>query len=195
MITTLKTAPTVTPITVAEAATHLFVLDELEHDTYIETLVDTATAWVEQYLQCRLITQTWYAYYDTFPAGPLNVPFGTLQSITSVKYTDVDDVESTFAASSYDVDTNSIPGRIVLKDGEVWPTDTMRPMNPIVIEFVTGYGLAASVPTPIKHAMKMLIGHWFENREDVIVSSMQAQEMPGAVRSLLNPFRVWRWVV
>ena len=196
MITTLKTAPADKPLTIQEISDHLYIIDDTTWDTHLELLISAATAWTEQYLQRKLITQTWYAYYDKFPSGPLNVPFGTLQSITAVKYTDVDDTEYTFSSSYYDVDTDSIPGRIVLKDGQQWPTITLRPMNPVQIEFVTGYGLTeTAVPEDIKHALKMLIGHWHENRENVVITNMiNVHDLPYAVRSLLFPHRVWRWI-
>ena len=195
MITTLKTAPTTYALTAAEVETHLYIIDDTSYEDYLDTLIAAATAWTEEYLQRKLITQTWYVYCDGFPAGPLTLPFGDLQSVTAIKYTDVDDTEDTLSSANYYVDTDSTPGRVVLKDGEVWPSVTLRPMNPVEVEFVTGFGAATAVPDSIKHAMKMLIGHWFEHRESVVITNMiNVHNMPFAVTALLYPHRMWRWV-
>ena len=196
MITTLKTAPVLKPLTVEELKWHLYIVGDTTWDSHLETLIDAATAWVEQYMCRKLITQTWYAYYDSFPNGDMYIPFGNLSSVTAIKYTDIDDAELTLSSANYYVDTKSVPGRIVLKDGEVWPTTTLRPYNPVEVEFITGYGATyASVPADIKHAMKLLIGHWHENRESVIVSSMTVQNVENTVNSLLYRHRVWRWAI
>ena len=45
------------------------------------------------------------------------------------------------------------------------------------------------MPEAIKHAMKLLIAHWYQNRE-AFVESRFALEVPFAVRSLLFQHRV-----
>ena len=68
-------------------------------------------------------------------------------------------------------------------------------MYPIEVEFVTGYGGADDVPSDIKHAMKMLIGHWFEDRENIVITNMiNVHDLPNSVQSLLYPHRVWEWL-
>lgn len=44
--------------------------------------------------------------------------------------------------------------------------------------------------TVIGQAMLLLIGHWYANREAVIVGAAPA-ELPMAVQWLIGPFRVW----
>ncbi len=53
----------------------------------------------------------------------------------------------------------------------------------------TGTFWIGVVPAPIIGAMKLLIGHWFENREDVVVGSTPAS-LKRAVDTLLGPYRV-----
>lgn len=168
MITTLKTAPIKYPITLKEAKKQCEIGEEQpEHDDYLNTLIAAATAQAEQYLHRRLITQTWYLYLDMWPGGDsITLPFGRLQSVTSVKYKDTDGTESTMDSGEYIVDIQSDPGLITLDYNESWPDDELYPSNPIKIEFVCGYGLTgADVPAPIKHAIKLTISDLFENRE------------------------------
>ncbi len=195
----LKTAQSGLALSLAEAKTHLNITFATD-DTLITAYIGAATQYCEQYCVRKLINQTWYLYLDEWPVGSfLEMPFGTLQSITSIKYYDVDDTEYTFSSGDYTVDTASVPGRVVLKYNETWPTESLRPDNPILIEYVTGYGAAqANIPDEnIIHALKMMVAHFYENREPLYIStnSNTVTPLPMAVDALLYPFRVWRWIV
>ena len=140
----LVTAPSLYPITLAEAKSHLNV-DHANHDTLIKGLIRSATARAEQFLHRRLVTQTWKYYLDNWPSGLFfELPFGRLQSVTSVKYKDEDGTESTMTASEYIVDTQSEPGLIELDYEESWPDGTLYPNNPIKTEFICGYYIGST---------------------------------------------------
>ncbi len=42
-------------------------------------------------------------------------------------------------------------------------------------------------PTPLKHAIMMLAGHWYNQRESV--STVQMHEVPDALQTLVKPYR------
>lgn len=183
----LITAPAVEPVTTTEAKSHLRV-DLSADDTLIGTLITAARQMAENYTLRALCTQTWDLYRDGFymqgrdiAPSAVTIPRPPLQSVTSVTTYDGDNVATVFASSGYLVDTASEPGRVVLADGEAWPTD-LRSANGVVIRFVAGYGVAADVPQQIKQAILQTIGHLYENRE--------AQDMPGLAKMLLEPYRV-----
>ena len=190
METTLKVAPVVEPISLDEVKRHVRIdIDETDHDDYLQDLITVARDQVEMITWRRLVTQTWYAYLQGWPRGKyIELPFGSLQSVTAVKYTDVDGDESTWDNTEYIVGTDYQKGRITLADGYTWPSETLYPSNPIEAEFVCGYGLAVSVPPQIKHAIKMIISELFENRETSIIGvSFQEMEI---VNNLLSNFRL-----
>jgi uncharacterized phiE125 gp8 family phage protein len=196
MKTTLKTAPAKRPLTLNSLKNQLYIVADDSYDDHLYTLIDTATVWIEQYLCRKLISQTWYAYFDKWPdTDYIEIPFGNLQSVTAVKYTDTDESESTFSSADYLVDTDSIPGRVVLKYGETWPTVTLSPSNPIEIEFVTGYGDdVEDIPASVLHAMKMLCSQHFEHREPQEITNMiNIHSLDFGTKTLLYPHRVWRW--
>lgn len=184
----LKTAPTVEPVSLMEAQEHLR-LDSDDDAGLVSRLITTAREYCESYQSRAYITQTWYLYLDAWP-DYIKVPLPPLQSVTSIKYYDTSNTESTFSASNYYVDTNSTPGRIVLGYGKTWPSTTLRSANGICVEFVCGYGATPStVPQSFIQAMLLLIGHWYENRE---ASSEKALiDVPLAVDSLLWTERVF----
>jgi len=146
MKTELITLPVQYPVSLAEAKKQCEIDDsDTAHDTYIKSLVMAATGRVEQYLHRRLVTQTWKLYLDQWPScSTIRLPFGKLQSVTSIKYKDEDGVESTFSSADYIVDTQSEPGLIELEYQEAWPTGTLYPSNPIAIEFVCGYYIGST---------------------------------------------------
>jgi len=47
----------------------------------------------------------------------------------------------------------------------VWPSEILYPTNPITVTFVAGYTGISLIPVTLIHAIKLLICHWYENRE------------------------------
>lgn len=196
MALTLVAGPAVEPATTSEAKSHLRV-DISDDDTLIDNLVTAMRDHVETITRRALITQTWDYVLDAFPQDDeLVLPLPPLQSVTSVKYTDTDDNESTFSSDNYRVDTDSEPGRIVLKNGYTWPSDTLKSVGGVVVRFVAGYGDAASdVPQAIIQALLLMVGHLYENREAAqFVAGGNVQVLPMGIEMLLWPYRVLRWL-
>jgi uncharacterized phiE125 gp8 family phage protein len=182
----IDTEPTTEPITLEEAKDHLRV-DITDDDTYIESLIKVARRSCEHISNHKFITQTWDVWLDGFPgSATLELPksLTPLQSVTHIKYWDKDQNEATYSSNNYEVDTNSEPGKIVLKRASSWPSDVLRVVNGVEIQVNVGYGDDADVPWEIRQAILLLIGHLYENRETVIVGEI-AREIPMGVRSLL----------
>ena len=190
----LITAPATEPVSTSEAKSHLRV-DTTADDTLIGTLITAARQHVENHLRRALITQTWELVMDAFPAGDvIRLPRPPLVSVTSIKYTDVAGSESTFSSAAYVVDTDSTKGRVVLKSGESWPSDTLAAANGVRVRYVAGYGSAAAVPNPIRQAILLLIGTLYENRESVLVAQgVTVAQLPFGVEALLMPYRIFGW--
>ena len=186
----LVTAPASEPVTTSEAKDHLGVTGS-DHDTLIGTLITTARVALENETNRKLITQTWDKYQDRFWGHSITLPFGSLQSVTSLKYVDSDDAETVVATSVYKVVDWEDPGRIVLGYGETWPSATLRSAGGVITRFVCGYGTASDVPAPLIQAMKLTIGHLYENREAVVVGQgITAIELPQAAKALAWPYRI-----
>jgi len=175
MITTIVTAPAQLPVSLDEAKDHMRVTVTLD-DGYIQGLIIAATSYVEEVLRRKLITQTWKLFMDNWPDGNyFELPYGQLQSVTHIKFTDSDDtVQTTFDEDDeWTSDTDSDPGRVVLKYGEVWPGDTLAAENPIETQFICGYGAhtpqnitGATNATPI---VITIVGHLYVSGDRVVV--------------------------
>jgi len=188
----LVTAPAAEPITTAVAKSHLRV-DVSDDDTLIDQLVASARIAAETFTRRSLITQTWDLKVDRFPPFEILIPKAPLASVTSLKYTDSAGTQQTWDASNYTVDAPVGPqadvGRIVKAFGVSWPS-TRAEINAVEVRFVAGYGTtgATDVPAGILQGMLMMIGHMYENRQNVVIGTI-AQEVPQMNQSLWMPYR------
>jgi uncharacterized phiE125 gp8 family phage protein len=195
----LDTGPATEPVTTQEYKDHLRV-DITTDDTLIDGLGTAAREWAEMYTRRAFVTQTWDVILDEFP-GTQNerfqehrgdiilIPKAPLQSITSITYVDENGDSQTFSSGDYIVDTASEPGRVFPIINEVWPT-IQSVGQAVTVKFVAGYGAASAVPEGIKLALKMIVGAWYNNREDYCIGG-KFQTVPFGARSLLDGFRLW----
>lgn len=183
----LKTAPSTEPVTTAELKLQSRV-DISDDDTLLTNMGVAARRWIEDITGIRMVSQTWYYYLDCFPAESLiELPIGPTSAVVGITYTKEDATSGTVAASTYVTDLASLSARIVLKDGESWPADTLTPVNGVRIEFTAGYGLAAVVPEELKLAVKLLAAHWYENREEC--TTQRLESLPMGIKALIANFK------
>jgi uncharacterized phiE125 gp8 family phage protein len=181
----LVTAPATEPLTLNEVKLYLRV-DDTTEDDLITSLITAARGLVEGHTWMPLISQTWAMQFDKDELNLLvwNINKAPLISVSSITYYDSDNNIQTLAASSYEVDIYGSPARFRIK---TMPSVYDR-MNALQLNFVCGYANAAAVPQPIKQALYMIIGHLYENRQDVITGT-QVNEIPMASEYLLQPYR------
>ena len=179
-------APETTSVTLAEAKLQLRQ-DESADDALITTLCEAADQHIESFLGRRLITQTWDYKRNSFPCR-IELPYPPLVSVSSITYIDTNGTTQTLSTDYYAVDVAREPGRITLKYGMSWPS-TQCIENAVTVRYVAGYGAASAVPSAIKAAAKLLIGHWYESREDVVIGTISAM-LPQGAQTLLWPYRI-----
>ena len=185
MRTSLVTAPDIEPVSVAEFKSQLRV-DASDEDTYIALCITTARQWCENYAQRKFITQSWRLYLDKFAVREITLPFGSLQSITSITYYDTNNTLQTLSADEYEVDIYGDEGMVRPKDGYDWPATYPR-LNAVIIQFVCGYGDdAADVPEGLRHVIKYTAGQLFENRESI-------SSLPESVKPLIFPYTIFNF--
>lgn len=154
------------PISLAEVRAHCRV-DADDQDAYLADLIAVARETIEGITGRMMQQQTWAAYFQEW--GDFIVPKPPLVSLTHVKYYPADGSAAvTVSPSTYQVVLTREPAVVALGYNKSWPTAEMRTVDPIELQFVCGY---TSVPRRLKHAMKLLVGHWFSKREAVIVGN------------------------
>ena len=164
-------------------------------DDLLDDIIETATDYVEEIINQKLITQIWEYYLDSFPSENfIKLPFGNLQTTDlEIVYTDSDGDDTTMTLTTdYLIETNGTQcGRIVLPYGGTWPSFTAYPSKPIKITFACGYGDAGSdVPEKIRTAIKMVATKLYESRgEDVLGQKIVHEDQ--TVMRLLASVRLW----
>ena len=112
------------------------------------------------------------------------VTSGTATAV-ALTFTYEDGTTATYSTASYRVDRNATPGAVKTLYGQTWPPHLLDD-NSISVTWWAGYGASgSSVPAAIRHAMLMLVGHWYESRSTVLVGSISKQ-LEFAVESLLS---------
>ena len=175
--------PVVEPLALHTVKAHLRVLHDSE-DAYIQGLIITAREAAEQETRRALCLQTWRMTLDrmptveleewwdgvrdgalpTEPTSAMELPRPPLQSVTGITTYDEADTATVWDPLQYRVDTNSDPGQVVLRPGQMWPQMRYQARG-MEIEFVAGYSNPASVPHAITHGMLMLIAELYRYRE------------------------------
>jgi uncharacterized phiE125 gp8 family phage protein len=193
---TRQTPPAVEPVTLAEAKAHLRV-DTSDDDTYIGTLITAAREWCEQYLDRTLVHTQWVMRFDTFPPDgtqdielprPPMAAAGTTTAV-ALTFTFENGTTSTYSTASYRVDRAGTPGTVKTLYGQTWPPHLMDD-NAISVTWWAGYGATgASVPATIRHAILMLVGHWYDGARSGVVMGSISKEVEFGVKSLLDSQR------
>lgn len=189
MSLTLIEAPSVEPIGLAEAKAHLRV-DGPDEDDLIAALITAARLHIEAAAEIALITQTWRLACDGWPpSGRLVLPIGPVSAIAEVRLYDAAGGSDVLAADRYRLSGGLRPA--VVSDGAGWAAPT-RALDGIAITFQAGYGAdGATVPAPLRHAVKLLVAHFFEAREPVSLDA-GATDVPLTIAALIVPYRAMR---
>lgn len=183
-------APTIEPVTLAEAKAHLRVTATAE-DALIDSYIATARQHLDgQYgwMGRAFCSQTWDYKLDAFPSV-IHPPLAPVQSVTSIKYLDTAGAEQTLATTEYRADLASEPARITEAYGKTWPS-TYDVTHAVTARIIAGWTTVALVPEPIKLAVKLLVAHWYANREAFLEGAV-AKDVDAALARLLMPLRVW----
>jgi uncharacterized phiE125 gp8 family phage protein len=184
MVWEVSTEPAIEPVTTAEFKEFARV-DGSSEDTLIDGFIKSSRILTERFLNRKLITQTITASMDFWPSKRLVLPSGPLQSITEIKTIDEDATETTYSSDNYYIRTIPIKGEIVIKDGASFPLSDDRVIGGIEIDYVVGYGDAATdIPQLILEGIKLWANALYAKRV------VPGDEPPPEAFSMLFPYRV-----
>lgn len=170
----LVTPAATTAITLAEAKAQMRVETD-DDDALITRLIAAAIAFTDAQgsLGKAIITQTWRQWIGNNPSEVLLLIKPSI-SVTAVKYYDTEGDLQTAVLADFDVLGTPSYRYVKAKSGYTWPTAQVRP-DAIAIEYTAGYGSATTdVPETIRHALLMLVAHWYENRENSTMDRLES---------------------
>lgn len=180
-------APAEEPITTAEVMA--FIRSDTTEESALTMFIKSARMAAETRTRRAIITQTLDLYLDQFPCADIVLPRPKVQSVSVITYVDSNGDTQTLSTSNYSLDTVSEPGRVALAYGYSWPTARTQ-NNSIKVRYVTGYGLATSVPDGIKHWMLMRIKQLYDHRDSISTAGNMLELPHKFVDGLLDPYIV-----
>lgn len=181
MSLTLLSPPAAEPVTLAELKDHMRVT-AADEDAVVNGMLITAVRAVEARGRLALMPQTWRLTLDAVPDETVFLPLAPVASVDAVTVLDGAGAPQAVDASLYEVALGS-PGR--LRPAGPWPAQGVA-IDAVQIDFTAGYPDAASVPEPLKQAVKLLAAHFFETREAAGAERVFA--VPQTVDALIAPY-------
>lgn len=191
------------PVALAEMKLHLRV-DFTDDDALILSLISAARERAELLTGMTLIQSQWVYALDAFPTfnvgeypaparvnyervvsawanfQTIEIPRSPLVSVSSIQYIpSSDSLLVTLDPSRYVVDTITTPGRVYPVLNGNWPCAQAIP-NAVQISFAAG---ASTTSETICQSIKLIVGSWYETRED-------SDSIPKAAEYLLAGHRV-----
>lgn len=180
---TVKTAPANKALYLSDAKSHLRVRHDNDNRDIL-LAIDAATAWLENYTERSLITRTYELSFDAWP-DVFEVERGPLIDVVSLTYYDSNDTLQTVDPADYYVDPRSHIGRV--KPVTSWPDAFDKP-NTIILEYTAGYGATPLLlPNDLQAALKLLVGHFYDNREQNVVGTV-VSDLKFGVDQLIAPY-------
>lgn len=193
----IVTAPAGYPVTLAEAKSHLRITETV-HDTRITAYIAAATAQVQSVTEMLLYEQTIRLELDGFPDGDIDIPVYPIQTVSSVKYDDADNTETTLVVNTdYFVRVSGRYPKIAPVSD--WPTAYDGKPASVRIVMVAGYDSGSSspityredIPQDLKHAILVKVKELFDHGGETILG-YETNPSVNTVELLTRPYkRYW----
>lgn len=183
----LVSPPQELPVVRGDAKLHCRI-DGDEEDMLVDGLIRAATSHLDGWggiLGRCIITQDWRFSVSGW-SQCIRLPFPDV-SAAVVKYLDADNAEITVSAGDYEILHDAKGSVLRFRDSWTQPDLYDDAQEPVTVTVTAGYGAVTDVPAAIKHAILMLVCHWYESRMSVAEAKME--EVPMAFNALVQPHR------
>ena len=172
-------------VPVCELKFQVSVDDDYFNDM-LESFGDAAQEYVESITGKVLGLKTFDLFLDSFPQAGFEFSNGPVNSITSIEYL-VNGVYTTVPTSVYALGRGrSVRQSIGLKTGQTWPSLVDVQSDAVKIRYVAGEENKRG-----KQAIKMIVAHWFANREAVNIGNITS-EIPIGAMALVQSLKTFK---
>lgn len=178
------TPPTAAVVSLPDLKKQVRAEYHTDDDTYLQALELAAVAWAEKWLGFAVAEQEWEYLVDNFSGG-LTIPLAPVISVDAVVYDDADGTETPLAGFRAFNEGTSDRAYVLPPADTDWPEVSGEPQA-VRVTFTAG---TTTVPAQFKHAIRLIVAGWYENRESV--AEKAPQEIPFGVEALLLPLRNW----
>lgn len=182
----LLAGPAAEPLSLADAKAFLRVAHD-DDDAVIAALIAAARSQIEAMTRCALLTQSWRLVLDRWPDdGRVRLRFGPLRELAAVRVYDGAGHTSAIDPAGFAIDAAA--GIIA---APCWSLPLPgRSLAGIELDLALGFGpLPSDVPELLRHALRTLVAHWYENRGLAAIGASVAL-LPGSVAAMIASYRV-----
>lgn len=150
---------------------------------YTESVIDYLESITGRVIGQKVVTQ----YLNDFPLSdnPIILETNYLSGLTIQYYTDVTSSASTFSSNDYRIIT--LGSYTQVQPNNNWVT-TDDKEGSVVLTYTAGYYTTNDIPKAIKQAALLLIGHYYEHRENVIIGSITST-LDFTIDALITPHK------
>jgi uncharacterized phiE125 gp8 family phage protein len=180
------TAPTEEPVNLSDAKAQVSIIDDTSHDARLLRLIKAARLQAEAHTGMRAMTQTVRLELDSFPGvtqvrswqyavagwnqqrdAEIDLGVYPVQSITSVQYDDINNVQQTLTAGTdFYADIAGLAPRILPVDS--WPDTRDGKPGAVRITMVVGYASADLVPEDFSQAVLLRMAELFDQTTESV---------------------------
>lgn len=200
-ITTVTTAPTVEPVTLAEVKSFLRVYHALD-DSTLTYMIAAAVRNAEAHMQRKVIDQTLATKFESFPDDErIVLPWNGVSSITSIAYTDASGNAGTVSSDDYSLVSGAFRTEIALGYGKIWPTAVLQNVEyPVVVTYQAGWlptsdspaDERGNVPSDVKTAIMIMVELLYDRPTGGFANQIMTAR-DNAWRALLEPYTITRF--
>jgi uncharacterized phiE125 gp8 family phage protein len=180
--------PELEPVTLADAKQFLRVEHD-DDDDVIAALIIGARIHVEAQTRRALITQSWRVTRDVWPeTGCVSLLPAPVKTLDAARLYRADGTSLALDLAGFVLDKSDAPARLSFIHD--MPAAPGQRAAGIEIDITCGYGdTAASVPEPLRLAVRLLAAHWYENR-GIVAAGGKVLVLPHSAAALIAPYRV-----
>lgn len=187
------------PLTLAQAKAQSNIDPDITAwDLFLTEAIEEARDATEKYLQATLCATRYVLEGSSWPCDPyaagafgaVVLPMGPVLQVDSVSYLDRDGARQVLGPAAY---TLTPAGFVVPAFNTQWPFARLTPGS-IAIEYTAGWQGdgspedASGVPRAIRRGLKMLVAHWFENREAILTGTI-SKELEQGYKDAIQAYR------
>lgn len=176
----------VAAVTLAEAKAHIRV-DIPDEDPLIDAMLVAATVYVEKQAGTFFVRRNATLKLDHAPTDTvLELPGGKNNNVdgVAIEYIDANGATQIWSGSNYQVDYDSVPGRISPNPDKTWPSVGEGYINSFSVTYTPGIAAdVTEVPKLAKQAVLLVVDHWYRNR-GMFTAGIVAHDVAASVNAL-----------
>ena len=204
--------PATEPLTLSQAKAQLGITDDqTDFDALIggtgsgDGYISTARNYIEETYGIAILKQRVRFTIAQFPwEDTIRLPLWPVQSCDAMGYTTADNMFNPMSVGDNTLipipnvltRLSRKPAELVLPFGQIWPPATLQTTDGVQADFTIGYIRGDSpetlpVPSVVYQAMRLLIGHYFMNREAATVIGRPSEALVLGIDSLMANVRLY----